>query len=352
MPYDWKTIFRDWLLKADVDYSQNTCVEAFDTVERILGASWIDSFAKGARGLAIAIPLVELGKTLASIEAIPRARLIIERIMKDRALGSAYSEAYAIAFFRSLSFEIVISPKVRVNGSIKTPDFAVLTHGTRVYAEVSRPEHSMNQSQLERNLRSIHDDGMKVIPEGTQAEIYFYKEPSTQETHLVISSARNSIGMGESEHRIEGLAQIFVGALETNRPILPNDLHEKRPILFFTGLKRQGSSLSKVTVGVPFTDQRAQRIFNRESKHFSKNYANLLILDVSRVPAGIRTWAHLMSGRLQPKLNRRVGAVFMTQYAIGRRRMERKSRLLVHPSPYNPIPQKLLRIMQASEGNK
>jgi hypothetical protein len=74
LPYDWKTIFHDWLLKADVDYSQKTCVEAFDAVKRILGASWIDSFAKGARGLAIAIPFVELGKTLASIEAIPRAR--------------------------------------------------------------------------------------------------------------------------------------------------------------------------------------------------------------------------------------------------------------------------------------
>ena len=352
MPYDWKTIFHDWLLKADVDYSQNTCVEAFDTVERILGASWIDSFARSGRGLAMAIPLVELGKTLASIEAIPGAGLIIERIMKDRTLSSAYSEAYAIAFFKSLSFEIVVSPKVRVNGSIKTPDLAVLTDGTRVYAEVSRPEHSLDQGQLERNLSSVHDHVLKVIPEGTQAEVYFYKEPSMQETHLVVSSVRNSVGTGESEHRIEGLAQIFVGPLETDRPILPQDLHEKRPILFLTGIKRRGSSLSKVAVAMPFTDQRAQRIFNRESKHFSKNSANLLILDVSRVPGGIKSWAHLISGRLQPKLNRRVGAVFMTQYAIGRRRMERESRLLVHPGPYNPIPQKLLQVMQASEGNK
>ena len=352
MPYDWKTIFHDWLLRADVDYSQNTCIEAFDTVERMLGASWIDSFAKGARGLAVTIPLVELGKTLASIEPIRGARLIIQRIMKDRSLGSAYSEAYAIAFFKSLGFGIAISPKLRVDGSIKTPDFAVLTDRTRVYAEVSRPEHSKDQSQLEHNLISIQDDLMKVIPEGTHAEIFFYKEPSIQETRLVVSSARDSVGIGESERRIEGLAQIFVGPLETDRSTLPGGLHEKRPILFVTGIKRRGSSMSKVAVGIPFTDQRAQRIFNRESKHFSRNSTNLLILDVSRVPGGINSWTHLMSSRLQPKLNRRVGAVFMTQYAIGKRRMERHSRLLVHPSPYTAIPQKLLQIMQGSEGNK
>ncbi len=80
MPYDWDEISKNWLLGVQINYPREQCVNAFNTVQRLLGSEWIESYATGARGYAIALSIIELGKILEVIANIPKADSIIDRI--------------------------------------------------------------------------------------------------------------------------------------------------------------------------------------------------------------------------------------------------------------------------------
>jgi hypothetical protein len=62
-------------------------------------------------------------------------------------------------------------------------------------------------------------------------------------------------------------------------------------------------------VRVPVMDARAKKLLYGESHHFSRDHMNILVMDVSRVVSNLQAWVKLIERCLQPKQNRRFGAV-------------------------------------------
>ena len=78
-------------------------------------------------------------------------------------------------------------------------------------------------------------------------------------------------------------------------------------------MKIHPESLTSANVQHSMSDARAARLLEAEAKHFSKEEANLVVMDITRMPNGIKAFAPLVQRRFQPGLNRRFGAVALFQ---------------------------------------
>ena len=73
---------------------------------------------------------------------------------------------------------------------------------------------------------------------------------------------------------------------------------------------------TRINVQVSMTDERAQRLMSAEAAHFSREEINILVMDVSAVPGGIKSWSPLIQRRFQPDINRRFGALVLLSSCI------------------------------------
>ncbi len=97
------------------------------------------------------------------------------------------------------------------------------------------------------------------------------------------------------------------------------------------------------------SDARAKRVLNEEYHQFSGDVGNVLVVNVSAVMDGMRTWPSLMARLLQPARNRKVGAVvFFDQGLLGPpEAVRRRWRVLVNAHAYVPIPEALLTALES-----
>lgn len=79
-----------------------------------------------------------------------------------------------------------------------------------------------------------------------------------------------------------------------------------------------------------------------ETHHFSADHSNVLVIDITRVPGGMR-WGSLIQRRLQPNQNRRFGAVILVRRWIGESNLvEEEWRVVRNPHAYQPVPEDFL----------
>jgi hypothetical protein len=117
-----------------------------------------------------------------------------------------------------------------------------------------------------------------------------------------------------------------------------NGILEKRPILVLAEGRIEDGISKCLSLKIPFSDERAQQTLNREARQFSKAFSNLMVLDLSLIPGGIGAWESLISRRLQPNLNRRIGAILLTRSTLSLNGLSHEERLIMHPAPYLPLP--------------
>jgi hypothetical protein len=101
-------------------------------------------------------------------------------------------------------------------------------------------------------------------------------------------------------------------------------IEEKRPALGLSCL-RVGSVECHLNVIVPFTDERVDKIL-KEKKQLSPEECNMIILDISMIPANLKIWSEL------------IGAVLLIQKSLTIKSLTVNASLVVHPNARNPLP--------------
>jgi len=349
MTYDWNEISQKWLLGTRVNYPREQCETAFNTVERLLESGWIDRYSKGARGIAIAIPIIELGRVLGLIENVPFAGSIISRMNNLDLYPPAWSEAQ----FLSRLVEIGVDVRILVSQHTKHPDFEVSGHGLSVFVEVSQPEWSNEWRKTMRELTLTSQDILEITPNGTRIEGHLRRNPTAGDRLLIVEAIKHMMSRDDTQYRIDELVELFLSHTNIGQmAAIENGPQETGPVIGMGNLKKDGGPPRSVVLKVPFTDKRAEQMLRRESKHFSKTSSNLLVLDLTIVPGGIKTWESLISRRLQVNLNRRIGAVLLINYWISTKGLDREEKLMMHPNPYVPLPDYFIsRIQNASRAH-
>jgi hypothetical protein len=80
-------------------------------------------------------------------------------------------------------------------------------------------------------------------------------------------------------------------------------------IMMFVGGGPDGGPHHKVSIQIPFTDDRAEEILRTEAKQLPKDEIGLVMINASGGPGRFEGWASLISKRLQPKIHTRVSGV-------------------------------------------
>jgi len=347
MPFQWENIHSEWLLKQSIAYEPEEILEAFNIVERIFGADWFVSKFRGSRGPAVAIPIVDLGKTLKEIEKMPYAEKILQKMKKDE--PGIFEVARLAAYYLLLNLPVEFEPELTVQGNKKYPDLRIRWRDSWIYIEVSTPSLSKHQEQINKMMFRI-SEVIKDIKSFLHLEVYLFRDPFGREVDQIIQHCKSLCEAHEQpqELNLKGLAHIFTSPIGKERlSKFDRVLKEKSPILVHVFAELKGEKRRQCTVELPFTDERAERILRREYRQLSRKEPNIIVLDTSFIPASLKVWSELIKRRLQPNLHRRIGAVLLVQEAISDRSLEIQKSLVAHPKPYNPLPEEFIKLTNA-----
>jgi hypothetical protein len=102
---------------------------------------------------------------------------------------------------------------------------------------------------------------------------------------------------------------------------------------------------------VPVTDARAKRLLYAESHHFSECEMNILVMDMTKVVAGVKAWRPLIERCLQPDQNRRFGAVVLFSSGFTGEKMSPVQNWMAirNQHAYKPVPNELLQTIEAQQ---
>jgi len=83
------------------------------------------------------------------------------------------------------------------------------------------------------------------------------------------------------------------------------------PIIGVAHATNEGGVSTVVGVKTEIRDDRAARLLEAETKHFSREEINVLVIDLSKIPRGVDMFPAKIRPRLQPGINRRFSGVLL-----------------------------------------
>jgi hypothetical protein len=365
---DWPTIVADWYLGQVPTLSQERGWELLGVLEE-LWPEYLDRVLElNSRGWGIMSQVVNDGLTLLTCRDVPGFDAILRRAKRGgRDERDALAELRLATRFRQKGCEVELEPEIEG----KHPDCLVKRGEDKVYCEVTAPEAAQPISRLQSVLSRFSVDLMNEN-RGMKIEMYLDHDPGPDGLAAIRDLLRDSSTLGEDvSHEITGVGvvrySLFARRVSINRDriVLPPSLVHKRsgarPEInlapFFPtpdAARRPGLRMhawcttSLVTICTPIIDERAASLMGAETQHFSRNEQNLLVIDVSAIPDGIRSWIPLIQRRLQPAINTRFGAVALITSDLSQGTGERLDRWTVLRNQYalRPLSDWFLQILQ------
>lgn len=179
---------------------------------------------------------------------------------------------------------------------------------------------------------------------GMDVNVYLLTEPDSQKSDSILNYLEKLIPSAETVYKMPDVALIkFDAVASVPLSIGPVPNHKGLPELFVACLNRTKDGIrTRAHVSISMTDERAQRLMEAEAHHFSREEINILVMDISKVPSGIKCWSPLIQRRFQPRINRRFGAVILFASYIESAGFSRHSCVLQNPHAYRQPPKCLL----------
>lgn len=308
LPYDfgtsWDDFVRTWCLGTQIKYSQAETIRALETLKRLWPEDIAELVNRRARGATIIVSKIELGCLLADCEEVNGFPPVFERLKIGE--RSAYSELVLVSSLLNLGYKTSFAPPLKG----KILDAKCKVEKQTVYFEVVTPEQSKSNTELQKLITKLPHQLTKYIS-ACRLEVELLHEPSPDEIQTIIDTSQ-VINNGEWV-TIGSVARIRkISSQQTLKTSFDGDGAQ---IKLAGDTEVKGDSTS-VLVRCETNDDRAKRIFDGEYHHFSKQVANVLVVNVTAVIDGFSHWEKLMSRRLQPAQNRKVGAVILFNQCI------------------------------------
>ena len=331
MAWTWKQIEQDWLAGGRVASEPSAVVEAFERVEAVFGRDWIEQSrihplvvpkssppqSTVVRGSDPILTVVQMGGLLASLEGIPGADALMQKLRRGE--RAAMAEATAIHLLRQHSSDSVVElePTVSVAGrSDRKGDFRVRRNGDPwTYVEVSATDRTATEREalrlLERLGEPIHSmSGSFVL------ELFFRSLPDEDEVEAILRWVGDLDGRPNSlsEELPEGLGTVVY---DTTRdptdigPRVPNEPY--RPGLGRADVVHGDGEVRSIIVRLPYADTRGRKKLGKESLQLPKNDLGLVMIDTAGAPGSRHSWEPAIRGDLHN--HTRVSAVCLFRWA-------------------------------------
>ncbi len=310
MSWDLASLKKDWLLGAECSYTDKEIIKGFSTVDKFLGKNFIESHWNDQRGLVVVIQVVNLGLNLEWIGNIKGAENLLKKLSNKQTYRIAASELDVGAFFAKKNLLSEVYPHAPEAGN--ELDFKLSKNGEIIYVEVTSPETSVANKYLSHLANKLSKIA-KVLP-NTRLEVYLYDfldngnlQNLYKKCYQLIKAVK--VGFGYREH---GKYAIMLSrAEEGGMSKLTKKKKVDEPVFFATNLSQKAGIKNFVTVKVPFADKRAEEVLARKYHQLVAGYPNIVVIDVTRIPNGIKNWPVIIKRRFQPKINRKISAVLL-----------------------------------------
>ena len=344
-------IERQWLRGGRIAYAAKEAVDAFNLVERMLGAAWMKEHntSGGAEvwGPGPTAAIVHMGRRLASLEGLAGVDDLVRRIQRND--ESAPAELTTIDLLRRdrSSVRVELGPNVMVDGGPRKPDLRVreATDDPWTYVEVTQPDTSEAQERVE-NVMGRVTALVSEIRKSFSLEVFLRRTPTGTEVDVLITEARRMCS-SDGVVRVElpdGLGLLLLNQNQPGEIVLDDHGEPNVPRLGRAQAIGGGSEPHRhIGVRMAYADDRAERFFGREAKQLPTDAPGLIVIAMGRAPGGFKVWEPLIRRRFQPTINTRVSAVCLLGGASistpeGEKRLN-ETKLLLNPHAAFPLPQ-------------
>jgi hypothetical protein len=186
----------------------------------------------------------------------------------------------------------------------------VVEGAEQVFVEVISPELSQAMQNAEEGVGTLACALTACTP-GLITDVHLIADPDegaiTQVVAFVLSNPQ-----AEMIHEIPGVAFVAIRPFDPRIELIKSNFIDRGvPAIGIVSTNRKGHLPSLAMVRFPIDDQRAARLMVAETHQLSRDEINVLAIDLSNIPGGIRDWKPLIQRRFQPNLNRRFGAVVL-----------------------------------------
>jgi hypothetical protein len=285
------------------------------------------------------VGLIDDGLTIEGCESVAGFDRVFTR-WKGGDRG-ARSELRFAAALVGLGYSPILQPYLK--GKVLDAVISVARHN--VYFEVATPEYSDAVQQAFKAMKGLSARLAKENP-GANISVYLLTEPLPQVcdsiadyVHTLAPPTNPNVGvLQEVAHARIAPAGVRLSPLQ-----LPGKAARSPLICSATAARKEGV-WGRADVCLPITDDRAESILHRELSHFHRESTNVLVLDISQVIGGMKSWVPLLKRRFQPKMNRRCGAVVLLDSDISAIAPAVNVKTLVLSNQYacRPVPAPLL----------
>jgi hypothetical protein len=334
----WSDFITDWCLGIPPSVSEEQTWLALDTLEHLWPEYLDELIQRGDRGILAISPVVHTGLALAACEPLDGFAQVLKRLTGGE--RSAMAEVTFAAALVKSGYRPSLEPQL--NG--KRLDAVVDAEGEQVYVEVIAPERSNAIMEGQTAINLLADTLLTNV--GTNIEILFQTDISLEVSQRVLQFVE-SAPVTEEIQTIAGVAALLKRELKAEDvPVVGSTIPrtDSGPAIAISRIRRNETGVTAITVRLPVTDERAQRLLAGELHHFSQDEVNLLVINVTNVPRGIETWSPLLQRCLQPTRNRRVGAIILYEQSLSAHdgNIYQRWEVLRNPHAYKRIPESLL----------
>jgi len=333
---DWPTFIAAWWPNSPLQLPADDAWTALQVAERLWPEQVEQELNSVVRSSLVLGRLLNLGATLQRCEALHGFESVFERLRGGD--SGALSELRFAARLLLLGYSPQLDPAI----GDKRLDVAFPVGADTVLTEVISPQFSQYGRALSDQLTNLAET-LKATRPHSSIDVFLTFDPNTELTTTLMQIATNYDSDRAVVMELENAAYVritpFTSSATPFAPVVVDSHITLGVVAFEFGPARN----TRVTVCIPFSDERAGRLVDAEGHHFPKDSFNLLVMDLSGIPNGLRHWVPLVARRLQPTINRRFGAVCLFQAEANATDPPWQSIIVENLYARQPLPQVLLR---------
>jgi hypothetical protein len=259
--------------------------------------------------------VVAMGRRLAYIENLPNNERLIEQLKRGE--PAAHAELKAIyVLSKALRPLVELYPAAPVGRSERVPDFRVRRSDSEpwIYVEVTRPDISEMHRDLDRHAASVVNL-VEAIKKPFTIEIFLRREPDDfavlREEVEAFCLALSEPNVTVSKELSDGLGLLILNEYPAGQIVTGS--HGEEFVVPRLGYSRcilgSDEPARHIVLRIPYSDERAERFVSREARQLPNDAPGLIMIEVAHAPGAYSSWGSLISRRLRPDMNTRVGGI-------------------------------------------
>ena len=337
----WAEVVANWCCGFAPPVDEQTAWASLQTMEE-LWPEYLDKvIAVGARSRMVIADIIDYGRTLHACRNLEGFENVVRRLRTGDK-----GELAELKFATNL-IEAGYRPELEPNLNGNRLDAVVVEGAEQVYIEVISPELSQAIQRAEEGI-GILACALTACTPGSITDVHMIADPNDDAIRhvlaFVLSGPETFIA-----HEIPSIALVAIRPFDPRIELIKSNFIDRGvPAIGIVSTNGDGRLPSFAMVRLPIDDQRAARLMEAETHQLSRDEINVLAIDLSNIPGGIRDWQPLIQRRFQPNLNRRFGAVilFTRVNQLHNANILRGYRVLRNPYAYRAVPEALLRAIE------